>query len=101
MGATSMTFGRLALATSLASAVAFGAYLSAQGEGAGAAATCSIAALQQKAPAGTTITGAAVVDATGAQPSFCQVDGHVSVPGNEVNLRIGLPRQWNGKFYFS
>jgi Tannase and feruloyl esterase len=95
-----MTIARFVLATSLASAVALGAHLSAQGEGA-VATECSVAALQQKAPAGTTITGAKVVDAAGPQPAFCQVDGHVAVPGNEVNIRVGLPQRWNGKFYFS
>jgi feruloyl esterase len=95
-----MTIGRIAWTTSLASIVALGAHLSAQGEGASAVA-CSVAAVQQKAPPGTTISGATVVAATGAQPSYCQVDGHVAVPGNEVNIRIGLPERWNGKFYFS
>jgi feruloyl esterase len=61
---------------------------------------CSAAALQQKAPAGTTITAAAVVEATGNQPRFCRVDGHVAVPGNTVDFRLGLPEKWNGKFYF-
>ena len=31
---------------------------------------------------------------------YCRVDGHVAVPGNEVNFRLGLPNAWNGKFYF-
>jgi feruloyl esterase len=95
-----MTFGRIALATSLASLAALGVHLSGQGEGS-TVVECSVASLQQKAPAATTVTAAKVVDATAAQPSYCQVDGHVAVPGNEVNLRIGLPQRWNGKFYFS
>jgi feruloyl esterase len=70
-----------------------------------AAEACSVGALQQKAPAGTTITAAAVVEATsggrgGAQPKHCRVDGHVAVPGNTVNFRVALPASWNGKFYF-
>jgi len=36
----------------------------------------------------------------GANPQFCQVDGHVATPGNEVNFRLGLPERWNGKYYF-
>ena len=96
-----MIVGRLALATSLASVFALAAHLAAQDEGVAATLECSVPALQRKAPAGTTITGAKVVDATGTQPSFCQVDGHVAVPGNEVNIRVGLPHRWNGKFYFS
>jgi hypothetical protein len=24
-----------------------------------------------------------------------------SVPGNDVNFRLGLPASWNGKFYFT
>ena len=95
-----MILGRFTLATSLASVFALAAHLTAQGEGVSPV-ECSVAALQQKAPAGTTITAAKIVDAAGTQPSFCQVDGHVTVPGNEVNIRIGLPQRWNGKFYFS
>jgi feruloyl esterase len=61
---------------------------------------CSIAALQAKAPKGTTITAAAVVPAADDLPQYCRVDGHVAVPGNEVNFRLGLPAAWNGKYYF-
>jgi feruloyl esterase len=68
-------------------------------------ATCSVAALQAAAPTGTTITGAATVEAASgpgesAIPRHCRVDGHVAVPGNAVNFRLGLPVNWNGKFYF-
>jgi feruloyl esterase len=63
---------------------------------------CTVASLQAKAPKGTTITGAAVVPAAEKVASYCRVDGHVAVPGNEVNFRLGLPTSgWNGKFYFS
>jgi feruloyl esterase len=82
----------------LASVAAGGAVL-AQGKGPSAV-ECSVSALQAKAPAGTTITSAAVVAANGANPQFCQVDGHVATPGNEVNFRLGLPERWNGKYYF-
>src|SRR3954468_23428226 len=62
--------------------------------------SCTVSALQETAPAGTAITSAAVVAANGSTPKFCQVDGHVATPGNEVNFRLGLPERWNGKYYF-
>jgi len=62
---------------------------------------CTTEAIQSKAPQGTTVTGAKTVAAAGNLPAFCQVDGHVSTPGNEVNFRLGLPASWNGKFYFT
>jgi len=61
---------------------------------------CSVAAVQVKAPKGTTIIGAVVVPGEGKRPQYCRVDGHVAVPGNEVNFRLGLPDGWNGKFLF-
>jgi feruloyl esterase len=61
---------------------------------------CSVAVIQAKAPAGTTITGATVVPAEGQRPQYCRVDGHAASPGNEVNFRLGLPDGWNGKFLF-
>jgi feruloyl esterase len=61
---------------------------------------CAVAPLQQKAPQGTTITAAAMVEAANNLPRYCRVDGHVAVPGNTVNFRLGLPVGWNGKFYF-
>jgi feruloyl esterase len=69
------------------------------------ATTCSAAALQASAPAGTTITSAEIVEAAPGRgeseiPRHCRVDGHVAVPGNTVNFRLGLPMNWNGKFYF-
>jgi feruloyl esterase len=82
--------------TAIAGVVAFGGRFYAQG-----ATDCSVASLQQKAPQGTTITGARVVEADGKLPRFCQVDGHTATPGNEVNFRLGLPAQWNGKYYFA
>ena len=63
-------------------------------------ADCTVAALQAKAPKGTTITGAVVVEAAGNVPQHCKVDGHTSSPGNEVNFRLALPTAWNGKYYF-
>ena len=42
-----------------------------------------------------------MVPAADKSPAYCRVDGHVAVPGNEVNFRLGLPDGWNGKFYFS
>src|SRR5262245_14196417 len=64
-------------------------------------AECTVTALQAKAPKGTTITAAQIVAAADQAPAYCRVDGHVAVPGNEVNFRLGLPDGWNGKFYFS
>jgi feruloyl esterase len=61
---------------------------------------CTVAAVQTIAPAGTTITGAAIVPASGNLPEHCRVDGHAASPGNEVNFRLALPANWNGKFVF-
>lgn len=61
---------------------------------------CSVAAVQAKAPRGTTITAATLVPAEGARPQYCRVDGHATSVGNEVNFRLGLPDGWNGKFLF-
>jgi feruloyl esterase len=61
---------------------------------------CTVSALQQKAPPGTTITATAVVPAEGTTSGYCRVDGHVATPGNTVNFRLGLPAAWNGKFFF-
>ncbi len=61
---------------------------------------CAVPAVQSKAPAGTTITGAQIVEATDKAPRYYRVDGHVASPGNQVNFRLGLPGNWNGKFYF-
>jgi feruloyl esterase len=61
---------------------------------------CSVQELQAKAPAGTTIVQAAIVDASGSTPKYCQVDATVATPGNTVSVRVGFPAAWNGKFYF-
>lgn len=61
---------------------------------------CTVTALQARAPKGTTITAATMVAAAGRVPSHCLVDGHTTSVGNEVNFRLGLPREWNGKLYF-
>ena len=63
-------------------------------------ADCTVTALQAKAPKGTTITGASVVEAAQGVPRYCRVDGHAASPGNEVTFRLGLPTAWNGKYYF-
>jgi feruloyl esterase len=68
--------------------------------GAFSPAECTVAALQQEAPSGTTITAAAIVPADKALPEYCRVDGHVATPGNTVTFRLGLPGAWNGKFFF-
>lgn len=95
-----MTTSRTAIATTVFLTVAVGAHRTSQGNGAAAVTACTASALQQMAPKGTTITGAVTIEAAGNQPRFCQVDGHVAVPGNEVNVRVGLPETWNDKFYF-
>jgi hypothetical protein len=51
------------------------------------------------AVADTTITSATLVPATATLPEYCQVEGVVTTPGNTVNFRLGLPTEWNGKFY--
>jgi feruloyl esterase len=61
---------------------------------------CSVEALQKQAPQDTTITSAKVVEPSASLPRYCQVDGHVAVPDNNVNFRLGLPVTWNSKFYF-
>ena len=67
-----------------------------------AMAGCTVADVQRRAPADTTITGATAAALDGAAPdrTHCRVDGHVAVPGNTVNFRLALPATWNGKFYF-
>jgi feruloyl esterase len=62
--------------------------------------TCEVAAIQARAPLGTTITAAATIEASATHPRFCQVDGHAASTGNTVNFRLGLPDGWNGKFLF-
>jgi feruloyl esterase len=99
-----MSSTHLVVATAVAASVAFGAHVRAQQQGEGGSSatvtTCAASAVQQKAPQGTTITDAKVVEANGSQRRHCQVDGHVTVPGNAVNFRVGLPENWNGKFLF-
>ena len=87
--------------TVVLSVVLVAAFLSGHtGVRAAGAIDCSVAALQQKAPADTTITAAAIVPAGEKLPEYCRVDGHVATPGNSVNFRLGLPAAWNGKFFF-
>ena len=61
---------------------------------------CVVAQLQKKALAGTTVSAAKLVPATDKVPAHCLVEGTVATPGNSVDFRLGLPAQWNGKFYF-
>ncbi len=61
---------------------------------------CTVEHLQSRAPAGTTITAAADVPASDNIPRHCRVDGHAVSVNNTVNFRVGLPENWNGKFYF-
>jgi feruloyl esterase len=83
-----------ALAVALAAHAAGGLAVVAQSVG------CEVAAIQARAPRGTTITAAAMVEASATRPRFCQVDGHAASTGNTVNFRLGLPEGWNGKFLF-
>src|SRR4051812_26650761 len=53
------------------------------------AADCVVAALQAKAPKGTTITAATPVAATDKVPAYCRVEGRVATPGNQVDFRLG------------
>jgi len=61
---------------------------------------CEVAAIQAEAPTGATITKVAVVEASGARPRHCLVDGHAVSSGNTVNFRLALPDGWNGRFLF-
>jgi len=61
---------------------------------------CNVPRLQPLMPAGTTITAATQIEASGNIPAHCRVDGHTVSVNNNVNFRVGLPRDWNGKFYF-
>ena len=61
---------------------------------------CTVAAIQAKAPADTTITSATMTAAEKSTPEYCRVEGHVATPGNTVNFRLGLPVAWNGKLFF-
>ena len=81
---------RLSLVLMLAAYVAGDA-----GVKAATALDCAVAAIQAKAPAGTTITAAVSVQADGALPAYCKVEGHVATPGNTVNFRLALPASWN------
>src|SRR4029079_14377355 len=90
---------RISFAIALASAGALGATLATL-DAAGSPTECTVTAVQAKAPKGTTITSAIVVEAGAGVPRYCNVDRHVSVPRNEVNVRLGLPETWNGKYYF-
>src|SRR5262245_8910782 len=65
-----------------------------------APADCTMERLQPKAPRGTTITAAAMVEAAERVPAHCRIEGSSESPGNRVNFRLGLPLRWNGKFYF-
>jgi feruloyl esterase len=90
---------RFGVMTAMAVAGAGGVHVFTQ-ESTSGFADCAVPALQARAPKGTVITGAATIAADGKLPKYCQVDGHVATPGNEVNFRLGLPERWNGKYYF-
>ena len=97
------TPARVLLSTALAVVAAAGAHVLTQAQAPASpagAVECTVAGLQALAPKGTTITTATPVAAAGRVPAHCLVDGHATSVGNEVNFRVGLPQQWNGKFYF-
>ena len=73
------TFHRLAFTTGVAVVAACGVHVYTQGAPA-TLADCAVASLQAKAPTGTTITGARIVDPSSGLPKFCQVDGHTATP---------------------
>ncbi len=83
----------------LAGTAVTGVPLTSQGR-TGPEASCSVIRLQAQAPQGTTITAAAVMPPSGEVKQYCRVDGHVATNGNTVNFGLGLPADWNGKFYF-
>lgn len=94
------------IAMTSAAVLSWAAFVAAQGPrtadapGNPGPAACDVPSLQRLAPTGTTITAAALVAATTTEPAYCRVDGHAASPGNAVNFRLGLPSDWNGKFYF-
>jgi feruloyl esterase len=61
---------------------------------------CSLDALQQQAPKGTTILAASIIAAKEKIPEHCFVEGNVATPGNVVDFHLALPTNWNGKFLF-
>jgi feruloyl esterase len=86
---------RSSFVISMAVAAALGA-----GAVAAAPTQCDVASLQAKAPKDTTIAKAEAVAAKDKLPAYCLVEGAVATPGNSVSFRLGLPENWNGKFYF-
>ena len=65
------------------------------------AVACTVAALQQRAPVGTTITAATTVEATGKMPSYVDRDSPVdSAPANRSDRRrrpLGLAPPLRGR----
>lgn len=86
--------------SAIVSSLALGLSLLPLGAIAEGAPNCSVAALQAKAPADTTIVSAAVTAATDQTPEHCFVKGTVATPGNNVTFQVGWPTRWNGKFLF-
>jgi feruloyl esterase len=62
--------------------------------------TCTIPALQKKAPKGVTILSAKANPQKEKIPAHCFVTGNVATPGNVVDFQLALPTNWNGKFIF-
>jgi len=66
----------------------------------GTGTACNVTELQRRSPLGVNISDATAVAAADKLPAHCLVNATVATAGNRVNLRLGLPEQWNGKFYF-
>ena len=62
---------------------------------------CSVAAIQAKAPNGTTITAASLVPAAEKVASLLPRRRPRGRAWQRSQLPVGLPENWNGKFYFS
>src|SRR5688500_14663455 len=92
--------GGMTMRSAIVSSLALGLSLLPLGAIAEGAPNCSVAALQAKAPADTTIVSAAVTAATDQTPEHCLVKGTVATPGNNVTFQVGWPTRWNGKFLF-
>jgi hypothetical protein len=85
--------------TLLASAALAASALAVPGTAEAAIRTCTVAAVQSLAPAGTTITAAVRT----AGPDHCLVDGHVTVtsPGPwNIKFRLALPDHFAGRHFF-
>jgi feruloyl esterase len=63
-----------------------------------AAMDCTIEALKVAAPAGVEITKASRETAEATE--YCAVEGTMVTSNNQLRFRLGLPKDWNGKFLY-